>query len=271
MTHAEIIWTNLETVRKQAPLVHNITNYVVMNNTANALLALGASPVMAHANEEVEDMTAIANSLVINIGTLSPHWVKAMEKAIKKASFRNLPIVIDPVGAGATAYRTETVKKLLDTAPPDVIRGNASEISALHSAESVTKGVDSTQESHSALESAKFLSDKYDCIVVVSGEIDYIISSGNRITIHNGHALMAKVTGMGCTASSLIGAFAGVNNRTEEAAMAAMAMMGIAGEMAAEKAAGPGTMQLHFLDTLYQLEKNDIEKLLNMKTEGIHV
>jgi hydroxyethylthiazole kinase len=263
MNNIDQTWNHLQAVRSKAPLVHNITNYVVMNNTANALLALGASPVMAHAKEEVADMVKIANSLVVNIGTLSPHWVEAMALAMEAAKKKGIPIIVDPVGAGATPYRTRTLHELMDENYPDIIRGNASEIIALHSADAQTKGVDSTEASDSAREAAFYLSDKYDSVVVVSGKVDYIIEGTNVIQVRNGNELMAKVTGMGCTASSLVGAFAGAVEDNAEAAASAMRIMGIAGELAAEAAKGPGTLQLHFIDALYNIDKSDIETKLS--------
>ncbi|WP_340104541.1 hydroxyethylthiazole kinase [Rhodohalobacter sp. 8-1] len=268
MKESEITWTYLEKLKETGPLVHNITNYVVMNNTANALLSIGASPVMAHSTEEVADMAAIASALVINIGTLSKHWVEAMEIAMKSASENNVPIIVDPVGAGATAYRTDTVKHLMSVNSPDIIRGNASEIGALYSADVKTKGVDSTQDSQSAIEAAQYLAKGYNCVVVVSGETDYIITETQTRSSHNGHPLMGRVTGMGCTASALIGAFSGTGIGAEEASLAAMRVMGIAGEMAAEKADGPGSFQVHFLDALYQLDRKVIEHRL--KPEKAH-
>lgn len=258
MQRPEIVWKNLESVRNNSPLVHNITNHVVMNYTANAMLAAGASPVMAHALEEVADMAAIASALVINIGTLSPHWVDAMEKAMISARQKGIPIVVDPVGAGATPYRTNTVKALMQQTPPDIIRGNASEIGALTSSDISTKGVDSSQESGTSLQAAHNLRKAYGAVVVVSGQTDYIISETEEKTVSNGDIMMARVTGMGCAASALTAAFAGVNNDHAEAAFSAMAVMGIAGEMAAEKAGGPGSLQWHFLDALHNIGQDDI-------------
>jgi hydroxyethylthiazole kinase len=258
MNRSDITWNHLQQVRKNAPLVHNITNYVVMNNTANALLALGASPVMAHAKEEVTDMVSIAGSLVINIGTLSPRWVEAMEMAMNAAKKKGIPIIFDPVGAGATPYRTQTVKDLMNSNHPDIIRGNASEIIALYSAEARTKGVDSTEESDTAREAAQFLSDKYQSVVVVSGKVDYIFKGKEERQVRSGAELMTRVTGMGCTASALVGAFAAVIDKPDEAAESAMRVMGIAGELAADKADGPGTLQLFFLDALYTMDKTHI-------------
>jgi hydroxyethylthiazole kinase len=172
---AKDIYQNLEEVRRKAPLVHNITNYVAMNLTANALLAIGASPVMAHAPEEVEDMVDIAAALVINIGTLSGPWVEAMFKAADRAKKKGIPIIYDPVGAGATPYRTRTIRELIQAVPPAVVRGNASEIMASAGVHAKTKGVDSAAATQTALDSARHISELYGCVVCVSGETDHIV------------------------------------------------------------------------------------------------
>src|SRR5574344_61527 len=258
----QIIIHDLQAIRAQSPLVHNITNYVVMNNTANALLAIGASPVMAHATEEMEEMTSIASALVLNIGTLSHHWVDAMLIAGRTAKKCGIPIVLDPVGAGATNYRTETCLLILENCKPDIIRGNGSEIMALVNSEIKTKGVDSSASSSSALDAAKYLAQKYSCVVSVSGAVDYTTDGTNVIECHNGVPLMAKVTGLGCTSSSLVAAFAAVNKNYLEATAAAMAIMGIAGEMASENSIGTGSMQMNFLDALTIISENDINQRL---------
>ncbi len=266
MKYHEQIYENLNRLRTQAPLIHNITNYVVMNTTANCLLAAGASPVMAHAIEEVEEMTSISGALVINIGTLDASWVKSMEKAMKTAKEQQIPIVLDPVGAGATSYRTQVVHKLLDEFPPDILRGNASEISALYSEHVQTKGVDSIRESSSAVKAARYLSDRYECVTVISGATDYVIGGQSQGRVFNGCALMGKITGMGCMATALAAGFTAVCELPFDAALSAMAVMGIAGEMAEQKSAGPGTFHPHFLDALYHMEQNEIEKRLKLDT-----
>lgn len=245
-------------VRENSPLVHNITNYVVMNTTANALLAIGASPVMAHAVNEVEDMVGIASSLVINMGTLSEKWVDAMLLAGKKATDKGIPIVFDPVGVGATPYRTKVAMQIIETCKPTIIRGNASEIMSLTNLNVTTKGVDSTESSNVALDSAKLLAKSKNAVVVISGETDFITDGDEVIRIFNGNPMMAKVTGMGCTATAIVGAVAGVEENRLIAAAGAMAIMGITGEIAAGKSAGPGSLQVNFLDTLYSLSENDI-------------
>ncbi|MDD9303013.1 MAG: hydroxyethylthiazole kinase [Desulfobacter sp.] len=256
------IYKDIWSIRQKSPLVHNITNYVVMNNTANALLALGASPVMAHAEDEVEDMVSIAGALVINIGTLSPEWVRSMVKAAKKAKENATPIVLDPVGVGATPYRTDTARDLVKEAPPEIIRGNGSEIMALSQAGVTTRGVDSTSGADQAIESAKNLNTVFKSVICVTGKTDYILAKDFLATIDNGHEIMPRVTGLGCTATALCGAFAAVNLDYKKAAAHAMAVMGIAGEMAAENAKGPGSFQVAFIDALYQISENDIQTRL---------
>lgn len=244
---------DLKLVREKAPLVHSITNYVVMNSTANALLAIGASPVMAHAIEEVEDMVAVALSLVINMGTLSEKWVESMLLAGNAARKKGIPVVFDPVGAGATPYRNRVAASIISVCKPSIIRGNASEIMSLAKGTASTKGVDSTISSNSALDAGTRLARETGAIVVISGKEDFITDGKIVRSVRNGSALMSKVTGMGCTASAIVGAFAAVNSDLVEAATHAMTVMGVAGELAAQKAEGPGTMQLYFLDALYNL------------------
>lgn len=264
ITAAEI-YKSIEDIRAKNPLIHNITNYVVMNNTANALLAIGASPVMIHAEEEVEDMAAIASALVINIGTISAPWVRGMFKAFAKARSKGVPVVIDPVGAGATPYRTRMIRELISADQPTIIRGNASEIMALIDDQLQTKGVDSTAGSNEALQAAQSISEKHKCTVCISGAVDYIVFGDRIVKIANGHPMMTKVTGLGCTATAICGAFTAVEKDAAAAAAKAMAVMGIAGEMAAETSAGPGSLQMHFLDILYTLSENDITRRLKME------
>jgi hydroxyethylthiazole kinase len=250
--------TDLARIRAEAPLVHNITNHVVMNTTANALLAIGASPVMAHALEEVEDMVNLARALVLNIGTLSPAWVSAMIKAGRRARARGIPIVLDPVGAGATSYRTETVHRLCLEAPPSIVRGNASEIRAVAGQAHQTKGVDSADPTEAAEDAATVFAHALRCVVTVSGAVDFVVRDNQSLRIANGHPLMPRVTGLGCTASAITGAFAAVNLDPFEAAAHAMVVMGVAGEMAASGAAGPGSFLVRFTDALASISEADI-------------
>ena len=264
----ESLWKSVLAVRQNSPLVHNITNYVVMNNTANALLAAGASPIMAHAHDEIDEMVSICGATVINIGTLDDYWVESMILAAAKANTINKPWVLDPVGAGASRMRNTTVAGLL-TYKPTVIRGNASEIMALANAAQTTKGVDSTHQSNEAIASAQWLNEKTGAVVCISGATDVIVSGTSRILIHNGHSLMQKVTGLGCTASALVGAFiAQEPDNTFNATAAAMALLGIAGELAEKQSSGPGTLQLHILDKLYNITEEEFYQYLKAEVNG---
>lgn len=264
MINVEALVRDLGLVWEKSPLIHNITNYVVMNNTANGLLAIGASPVMAHAVDEVAEMAGIASALVINIGTLEPEWVKAMLIAGKTALEKGTPVIFDPVGAGATSYRSKVCKQIIEECKPSIIRGNASEIMALCNASIQTKGVDSTDSSDSAVDSAKLLAKETKSVVVVSGQTDYITDGVKLETVQNGNPLMARVTGMGCTATAIVAAFAAVNSNMLEAATHGMAVMGIAGEIAAKKASGNGSMQVLFLDELCNLDEATIKSNIRL-------
>lgn len=259
------LWQDLERIRERAPLVHNITNFVVMNTTANALLAIGASPVMAHAIEEVEEMVNMAQALVINIGTLSADWIDSMMTAARAARKKAIPIVLDPVGCGATRFRTAAVEKLLQESPPTIIRGNASEIMAVNQTWNNTKGVDSTARSEQALSSAQALSRSCQCVVTVSGAVDLIVQDNSIARVWNGHPMMPRVTGLGCTATAITGAFAAINASPFQAAAHAMALMGIAGEIAGERSPGPGSFQINFLDVLHAIQESDIRQRLKME------
>ncbi|OFZ28951.1 MAG: hydroxyethylthiazole kinase [Bdellovibrionales bacterium RIFCSPHIGHO2_01_FULL_40_29] len=260
----ESVWNDLQAIKVKSPLIHNITNYVVMNSTANALLALGASPIMAHAQEELEDLIGISNALVINIGTLSSYWIESMKIAIRLAKVRGIPIVMDPVGVGASRLRTQVAQELLKLGPPTVIRGNGSEILALTSDLVRTKGVDSTAASQSALDAARELVEHFSCTVVISGEIDLIVNKTGILKINNGHPIMTKVTGMGCAATTFVAAFNTINPSPLMASAHSMAVMGIAGEIAESRSSGPGSFPAAFLDSVYNLKKEDIQKHLRM-------
>jgi hydroxyethylthiazole kinase len=271
----------LERVRAERPLVHNITNFVVMNVTANALLALGASPVMAHAPEEVEELAALAGALVLNIGTLSGPWVGSMLLAGRAAAGRGVPVVLDPVGAGASRMRTRTTLDLLHEVRPAILRGNASEILAVAGAldavdsarleaimagAGATRGVDSAHSGHGVEEVARAVARAAGCVVVVSGAVDTVADARRTAFVSGGSELMTLVTGMGCTATALTGAFAAVVPDPFEAAVAGMAVMSAAGGAAAARSQGPGGMQAQFLDTLYTLDRADLEA--QVRVEG---
>lgn len=261
MTYASDIGAALQKLRATSPLVQNITNYVVMNTTANALLALGASPAMVHAAEEVEEFVSIAHALVINIGTLSPPWISAMRLAATAARAHNKPWVMDPVGAGSTALRSSTALSLLQL-KPSVVRGNASEILALGRANrSATRGVDSTDSSTSAVKIGEHLATTYGTVVVISGAIDYVTDGDRLLAVESGDPMMTRVTGLGCTATALIGAFLAIEPDALLASAYAMAVLGVAGEIAAERSPGPGSLQLNLLDVLYTLDEEALSRV----------
>jgi hydroxyethylthiazole kinase len=248
----------LRELRERKPLVHQITNYVVMNETANATLALGALPVMAHAPQEVEEMASVAGALVLNIGTLSEHWVDAMLLAGKAIDG---PIVLDPVGAGATRYRTETAKRLLDELDITVVRGNAAEIATLAGREAEIRGVESISATDSGRELAREAARLLGTVAAVTGPTDHV-SDGERIlAVSNGHELLGTVSGTGCMSTSVTGAFlAAKPDAPLEAAAEALAAFGVAGEDAARDARGPGTFHAGLYDALYNLDPTTLDE-----------
>jgi hydroxyethylthiazole kinase len=250
---------NLSALRTQKPLIHNITNYVVMNYTANALLAMGASPVMAHAHNEVEDMVAFAGALVLNIGTLTDDWILSMITAGRKASEQQIPVILDPVGSGATPLRTDSAKKIIAETRVGVIRGNASEILSLRHAESKTKGVDSIHSVEEAAKTATVLAQELDTTLAITGPVDLITDGDRVIRVKNGHPLMGFVTGTGCTATVTIGAFLAVDSDPVTATATALAYFGLAGEIAGQNASAPGSFMIQMLDALYTITPKDLE------------
>jgi len=250
---------NLVKLRELKPLVHNITNFVVMNYTANALLAIGASPVMAHAIDEVEEMVQLAGVLVLNIGTLTTSWIDSMIKAAQKANEAGIPVVLDPVGSGATRLRTKSARKILESASISVIRGNASEILSLKNEKSTTRGVDSAHSVDDAEQSAKELANELGTVLAVTGQIDIITDGISTISIHNGHPLMGRVTGTGCTASAICGAFLSVDINPLSATSTALSVFGLCGELAAKKAKSPGSYSIALIDALFDITAKDCE------------
>ena len=238
----------LAEIRAGRPLVHNITNFVVMNPTANALLAIGASPVMAHALEEVRDFAAMASALVINMGTVDGLFLPAMDMAARRARKKGVPWVFDPVGVGATGFRTD-VGKHLAKLKPSVIRGNASEIMALAGGDASGKGVDSGDSSSAAVDAAKRLSAKRRTVVAVTGATDYVVSGDAVTAIEGGHPMSQQVTGTGCMTTALVGAFLAVAP-PQEAAIAALQLMKHAAAEAVKGAKGPGTFAANLIDAL---------------------
>ncbi|MCW8335261.1 hydroxyethylthiazole kinase [Vibrio paucivorans] len=257
----ETINNALNAVREQKPLVVNITNYVVMNNTANALLAIGASPIMAHSQQEMAEMMSFSGALVINIGTLDSVWTPRMAFAVEQANSNGKVVVLDPVGCGASSLRTETSRHIASLAEKLIIRGNASEIISLAGEQGQSKGVDALDSSEAALGAARYLVEHYKCSVVISGATDYVVTEHDVYTLDNGHEMMPYVTGMGCTLTALTGAFAAVGDTT---GLAAAAVLGVAGEIAAQQSKGPGSLQVNLLDALYQLDADTLAARLKL-------
>jgi hydroxyethylthiazole kinase len=254
------LYETLEEVRKVNPLVHNITNVVVTNFTANGLLALGASPVMAYAAEEVADMAKIASSLVLNIGTLNPQTVDSMIIAGKAANESCVPVIFDPVGAGATRYRTETAQRIMNEVNVSVIRGNAAEIANVVGEKWEIKGVDAGDAKGNIIELAITSAQKLNGLVVITGKEDVVSDGKTTYVVSNGHPILTKVTGTGCLLTSVIGAFAGVEKDLLQASVAALTYYGIAAEKAAAKTVemGPGSFQIEFLNQLALVSTDDI-------------
>ena len=245
----------LAVLRERKPLVHQITNYVVMNETANATLALGALPVMAHAREEVEEMVGLAGALVLNIGTLSPYWVDAMVAAGKAASTAGTPVVLDPVGAGATRYRTDTAKRILSEVDVTVLRGNQGEIATLVGVAAEVRGVESIDAGDEPAELARLAGANLGVVASVTGVVDHVSDGERSFAVANGHELLASVTGTGCMSSAITGCFlAAKAAEPVEAAAEALAAFGVAGEDAARDAKGPGSFHVGLYDALAALD-----------------
>ena len=250
---------SLRALRERKPLIHQITNYVVMNETANATLALGALPVMAHAPQEVEEMAAVAGALVLNIGTLSEHWIDAMLLAGRAANKTGAPIVLDPVGAGATSYRTETAQRLLAELEIAVVRGNSAEIATLAGRQAEIRGVEAVGES-AGPELAQAAARALRCVAAVTGVVDYVSDGERHYAVANGHELLGTVSGTGCMATAVTGCFLAVRPDSPlEAAAEALVTFGVAGEDAAAGANGPGTFHAALYDALYNLDPETLD------------
>lgn len=244
---------DLRLIEEQHPLIHNITNYVAMNFVANSLLAIGASPVMARAQEEVEEISSKSNALALNLGILENASAHSMLLAGEAAFKSRIPIVFDVVGVGATRFRMDTAAKIILQCHPAVIKGNASEIRLLYSHQIGMQGVDSLLKTYEVEEQAQILAKKLACIIVITGATD-IITDGEKVAyVHEGHPLMGKVTAMGCVATGIIGAFLSVNPNPFDASVHAMKAMGFAGEKAGAVSRGNGSMVVNFLDELCNL------------------
>lgn len=245
----------LGNLRDKNPLVHQITNYVTVNDCANITICIGAAPVMSHYFEDAKDMVKAADALVLNIGTLDDNQLEGMIAAGTEACKRNIPIVFDPVGAGATTYRTKTAYDLQERFPLRIIKGNAGEIGTLAGAKAGVKGVDCEAFEGDLVQTALKLANSSGATVVISGAKD-IVSDGERVAaISNGVPLMSKISGTGCMATAVCAAFAASAKDDFDACVAAMTYLGIAGERAAEKSKSPGTFKQLFLDEVYNLSE----------------
>lgn len=266
----------LENVREKKPLIHNITNYVTVNDCANILLACGGSPIMADDINEVEDITTICGGLNINIGTLNQNTILSMLLAGKKANELEHPVILDPVGAGASALRTNTAYKLLEEIKFDVIRGNISEIKTLAIGSGTTKGVDAdvsdsiTEENLAeAVEFAKEFAKKTKSIIAITGAIDIVSDENKAFCIYNGHPMMCSITGTGCQLSALVAAYitANLDNKLK-AVVAAVCSMGVCGEIAYErmnKYDGNSSYRNYIIDAIYNLDGETLEKRAKYK------
>ena len=255
---------SLRLMRERKPLVHQITNYVVMNETANATLALGALPVMAHAPEEVEEMVSLAGALVLNIGTLSSHWIDAMIAAGTAANDRGVPVVLDPVGVGATSYRTDTARRILELVDVAVLRGNAGEVATLVGVAAEVRGVESATVGADPAELAREAARTLGVVASVTGPVDHV-SDGERIAaIANGDPMLATITGTGCMSSAITGCFLAVAGSPFDAAVEALAAFGVAGEDAASGAGGPGSFHVNLYDALAALDPDTLDDRANV-------
>jgi hydroxyethylthiazole kinase len=254
-------------IRQDSPLIHNITNFVVMNSSANILLAVGASPVMAHCQAEVEEMTSFAGALVLNIGTLQEDWVESMILAGKAANAKGIPVILDPVGSGATKLRTDSVKKIMDECSISVLRGNCSEVLSLGSENVKTKGVDSSLSmSDPVVEAAREMADENDCVIAISGEVDCITDGDRVFRVSNGQPVMTKVTGIGCGLSAVTGAFCAVaDGNLALATAAAFGFYGLCGDLAVQTSENPGSFEVAFIDRLYSTGSDEIQRQLRIE------
>lgn len=246
----------LSAVKEKGPLIHHITNYVTVNDCANIVLAIGGSPVMADDIEEAAEMVGFASALVLNIGTLNSRTIESMLVAGLRAKELGVPVILDPVGVGATKLRTKTAEKLIRELKPEVIRGNMSEIKVLAGLEVAIKGVDSLADEQDSSIIAKKLASELSCVIAITGKTD-VVSDGRQVCLlDNGHRILADVTGTGCMTTSLVGTYCGATNDYFTAAVAGIISMGLAGEIAQASlrhGEGIGTFRVRLLDSIYNL------------------
>ena len=246
------IYSIVQQIKEKRPLILNLTNDVTMDFIANGLLSLGASPLMSTSSNEMDDLLHLANAVVINLGTLNEQFITRCKHACDLANQLGKPLILDPVGAGASRYRTETCLQLLAEHRFTMLRGNASEVMALCKAQHSTKGVDSHNLTADAIEPAKRLSTDKQITIVISGATDAIINQTNVELCMRGSPLMPSITGTGCLLTAILSAFHSVHHDKNEAACAAVIFYGVCGEKAAKRAQGPGSFKVHFLDELAQ-------------------
>ncbi|MCX8158078.1 MAG: hydroxyethylthiazole kinase [Candidatus Diapherotrites archaeon] len=254
-------YQTLKKIRETKPLIHHITNWVTIYDCANIVRAFGALPVMAHAEEEVEEMTSISNALVLNIGTLTKDIINSMIKSGKKANEKNIPIVLDAVGAGATKFRTECVNRIIKSCKIDVIKGNLGEIASVFGSKAEVKGVESISSSEKPEELVKKFAKKFDCTAVITGKIDYVSNGKKNYKISNGSEYMGQIVGTGCMAASVIGCFVAIEKDYAKASAQALSCFGIAGELAEKRTKEIGSFKTALYDCISQISEEDIKRL----------
>lgn len=262
----EKIAKDLTLLRESKPLVHHLTNLVVMNETANMTLAIGALPIMSHAKEEVEEMVKVASAVVLNIGTLTPYWIESMILTGKKANKLGIPVVLDPVGVGATKLRTDSAKKILQEVNVSIVRGNSAEIATLANIEAEIKGVEAISNTATAEEIAQTFAIQTACTAAVTGIVDMVSDGKRTVKINNGHPMMATITGTGCMSTTVVAAFSAVEKDPLTAACAALVSFGVAGQKAAAYTdKKPGSFHVALYDEVASLSEDDIKKMAKIE------
>jgi hydroxyethylthiazole kinase len=262
------IYENLKKVREEKPLIHHLTNWVTIYDCANIVKVFGASPVMAHAPEEAADMAGLASALVLNIGTLTSDFIEAMKIAARAANIKNIPVVLDVCGTGATEFRDDKCLELFSSARIDIIKGNATEVARIAGEAVRTKGVDAGEVGCDLIKIAARLSKERDCVVVVTGKNDIASGQGSTYLVNNGCSLMAHVVGTGCMAASVIGTFAAVNADWAQAAANGLCCYEIAAQLAEKNSSGPGTFKEKLFDYAFSLDEKTIVKMQKVTIEN---
>jgi hydroxyethylthiazole kinase len=251
-------------IKEKKPLIHHITNWVTIYDCANVCRTIGSLPVMAHAIEEVQEMTSISSALVLNIGTLTPELIDSMISAGKKANEKKIPIILDAVGVGATSLRTNEAKRILQEIKVNVIKGNSAEIGVLAGVKAEVKGVEAISVSKNPKELVKELAEKLNAVVIATGKTDFISDGKKTFSVENGDSMMGNIVGTGCMSASVIASFCAVEKNYVLASAEALAFFGIAGELAGKKSKGPGTFKENFFDELFNLNEktfNEMKKI----------